>query len=93
MAKQTREEIVKNLILTGNLKEFRDIFLYVHRTDIASQMGINYTRFLNLVRNPKPLRFSEVYTLAHILNVPARNITDLIHQQIESEIGKKNKRR
>lgn len=91
MANQTREEIVKNLILTGNLKEFRDIFLYVTKTDIAKRMGINYTRFLSLVANPKPLRFAEVYSLAHMLDVPARQLADLVHNQIEGQSKGKKK--
>jgi len=89
MASEKRAEIVKNLIDKDALKEFQDIFLYVKKTDMARQLGINYTRFLNLVKNPKRLRYEETYTLAHILGVQARAISDLIHNQIDKPMKPK----
>ncbi len=88
MANDSRAEIVKDLISEGRLKTFEDIFLYLYKTDIAGKMGINYTRFLELVSNPKRLRYEETYSLARILGVTPRQISELIHNQIE---GKKKK--
>lgn len=85
MGTQKRQEIVKNLIEGGQITEFRDIFLYVTKTQVAKQLGIGYTRFIKLVKDPKPFRYREIYMLAAVLKVPARNISELIHNQIDKK--------
>jgi len=83
MAVDEKFKVAKELIESGNLKTFRDIFLYVPKTEIAKRLGINYTRFLNLVQNPKRLRYEETYSIANILQVQAKTISDLVHKQID----------
>jgi hypothetical protein len=76
---------VKNLIDTGNIKEFKSIFLYVYKTDVNKKTGGNYNRFLRFVKNPKLMTFKDVYNIAHALKVTPRQISDLIHNQIEGK--------
>jgi hypothetical protein len=92
MANNTRIKIAKDLIETGKLKSFQDIFIYASRTDIAKRMGINYTRFCTLVKNPKRFRYEETYSIAHIFQVSARAISELIHNQIDTRKPEKNKK-
>lgn len=83
MATDSRVEIVKNLIEEDRLRTFQDIFLYLPKTFVAKKMGIYYNRFLELVKNPKRFRMEEIYTIAGILGVTPRQISELIHRQIE----------
>ena len=83
MERDARLKIAKELIESGNLKTFRDIFLYVPKTEISRKLGINYTRFLTLVKNPKRLRYEETYSLARIFEVSVRTLSELIHNQVE----------
>jgi len=83
MAKESRKKIVKELITEKRLPTFAAIFDYLPKTEFSQTMGINYTRFLNLVKNPKRLRYEETISIAKILGVSPRLISELIHNQIE----------
>jgi len=54
-------------------------------------MGINYTRLRGLIQNPKKLRYEEAYLLAKILDVQARDISELIHNQLDTKKGDRPK--
>lgn len=85
MANDSRLTIVKNLILEERLPAFRDIFLYVPKTGLAKSLGINYTRFLKLTKDPRRFRYGEIILLARIIGVPALSLSKLIHNQIEGK--------
>ena len=84
MDQETQLIAVKNLIETGNLKEFKDIFLYVEKKFIYLKMGGNYGTFLNYILNPKKFRYEHTYRLATILNVTPQQISEIIHNQIDN---------
>jgi plasmid maintenance system antidote protein VapI len=83
--KEQRLTIIKDLIEGGYLKTFQDIFTHVTKTEVAKELGINYTRFLNLIEDPKKMRYEETYSLAGYLKVPAKEISNLIHAQIDAK--------
>lgn len=85
MATDSRLKIVKDLIRDGRLSAFANIFDYIPKTEISKQLGINYTRFLSLVKNPKRLRYEEAISIARILGVSPRQISELIHSQLEQK--------
>lgn len=78
-------EVARHLIEGGSIKAFSDIFKYLPRTAVAQKMGINYGRFLSLLKDPKGLRYTETYTLAKILKVQPSRLSEMIHYQIESK--------
>ena len=45
MVKHTRTDIIKPLIESGHIKEFRQIFIYVPKTAVAEDLGIHFNRF------------------------------------------------
>lgn len=83
MAKESRTKIAKSLIEKGEIATFSGIFDYVTKTEIAKSLGINYGRLLAMTDDPRPMRFSEVIFIAKILGVTPRQISDLVHNQIE----------
>lgn len=85
MAKESRVKIVKKLIEDKRLPAFANIFDYLPKTEFARSMGINYARFLSLVKNPKRLRYEEAIAIAKLIGVAPRLISDLIHNQIEAK--------
>lgn len=85
MAKVSRIKIIKSLIDDGRLLAFAEIFDYATKAEIAKAMGINYTRLLNLIKNPKKLKYEESISIAKILGVTGRQISDLVHNQIEGK--------
>ena len=85
MEQEAKVKIVKELIQEGKLVEFKDIFGYVHKKHIHTKTGMNYYRLLRVVKNPKLIKFEDIYSIARVLQVPARAISSLIHNQIESK--------
>lgn len=80
---------IKNLIETGNIKQLKEIFLYIKKKQLHSLMGINYNRFLRIIKNPKKFQFEDAYQIAIIFKVTPRQVSDLIHAQIDTENTKK----
>jgi hypothetical protein len=85
-------KIAKDLIESGTLKYFRDIFRDVPKTEISKRLGINYTRFREPIKNSKRLRYAETYSIPNIFQVPARTISELIHNQVETRKSDKSKK-
>lgn len=92
MEKEERLDIAKELIEAGRLKTFKDIFLYVSRTNVAKQLGFNYKRFLVLIKNPASFRYTDTIAIAALLKVPPIAISTLIHNQLEAKKPSKAKK-
>ena len=75
---------IKNLIETGNLKEFRDIFFYIEKKLIFLRLGGNYGTFLKYIDSPKYFRYEHTYRIASILNVTPTQVSTIIHNQIDN---------
>lgn len=84
MIQEEQRLAIKNLIDTGNIKKFKEIFMYVKKKQLHDQMGINYNRFLRIIKNPKKFQYEDSYHLANIFNVTPRQISDIIHNQIDN---------
>jgi uncharacterized protein (DUF111 family) len=84
MSKEQQVNTVRDLILEGRLSAFVDIFNYIDKKYIHQKTGMNYYRLLRNVKSPKGFTFEDCYNIARVLKVPARNIADLIMNQIEA---------
>lgn len=85
MIQEEQRFAIKNLIETGNIKQFKEIFLYIKKKQLHDQMGINYNRFLRIIKDPKRFQYEDAYQVASIFNVPPVKISQLIHEQIDSQ--------
>ena len=91
MNNDPRLKVVKDLIESGSIRTFADIFLYIHKTPISLKLGIKYARFLKLAKDPKRFRYEETASIAAIFQVSQRLISELVHNQMEiRKAGKKN---
>lgn len=91
MDQEIQLNAVKNLIETGNLKEFKDIFLYVEKKFIFLKLGGNYGTFLKYIESPKWFRYEHTYRLATILGVTPHQVSNIIHSQIDNSKGRRPK--
>jgi len=82
---EERINILKNLIESKFLTNFKDIFLYIPKTEASKRMGINYKTFVRNTGNPKKLRYEFTQSLAKIIDVPPISISQLIHNQIDTK--------
>ena len=90
--KDERYDIVKNLLDTGSIKEFRQIFLYIPKKIVYSDLGVNYSRFLELIKNTKRFRLEELITLASLFDVDPKTLIDLAYNQYLDDLKGKRKK-
>lgn len=75
---------VKEGIDKKSITHFYEIFFTLSKGDIAIEIQINKGRFRELVDDPSPLRMSEIYRIAKLLSVQPRQISELIHNQLDT---------
>jgi hypothetical protein len=75
-------QVAKELLEEGKIMTLEDIFNYVTRTFVSAELGMNYKRFIRLVRNPKTIKYSETISNANVFDVDPRLISVMIHNQI-----------
>jgi hypothetical protein len=81
MVRDKRYKAVKNLIDTGNIKSLHDIFDYVPKRVVYSDLGVNYTRFLALINNPDRFTLKELITMAGLFEVDPKTMVDIAYNQ------------
>jgi hypothetical protein len=80
--KDERYKIVQNMLLQKNLTVFSQIFLYIPRKVVCTDMGMNYARFISLIRHPADFRFKELIAMAVLFDIDAKELIDLAWEQI-----------
>jgi hypothetical protein len=92
MEKDPRYKVVKIMIETRHITEFKDIFNHVPKTIMAHDLGTNNNRMTRLITNVEQFTLAELYKISDLLDVDYKTIFTLAHQQhfgIEKR-GKKN---
>jgi hypothetical protein len=70
---------VMRLIESQKLRDFLEIFEIIPRSVINKDLGINYTRYNNLLKEVQGFKLKELYKLSRLLNVEEKVILDLAH--------------
>jgi hypothetical protein len=91
MERDKRYRITKNLILSGHLKEFREIFDSVPKTRVAKDMGTNYVRLNKLIDYLPGFTLKDFITISELIDVDLKIILDLVANQYAAD--KKSKRK
>jgi hypothetical protein len=92
MAKDYRYTAVKNLIMTGHIKTFKDIFNLLPYTTVAKDLGINNVRFAMLMDTLEGFSLRQLFKLADLMEIDSIHIFNLIyHQRAEQLKAKKRK--
>jgi hypothetical protein len=67
--KDLRIIAVKRVYDTGNIKAFKDIFVFIPRTVIAGALRINNNRFAKLIENPDKFKLGEIRKMAELFDI------------------------
>jgi hypothetical protein len=81
MAKDRRYAAVKNLITTGYIKSFRDIFDIIPKSVVARDLGMNNVRFTALMANVDKFLLKDIFLIASFIEVDEDIMMGLILQQ------------
>jgi hypothetical protein len=91
MAKDRRYNTVKNLILGGYIKTFSEIFDTIPKSVVAHDLGFNYVRMNNLIRDVERIIIKDLFKLASLIEIDEMDIMRLVYNQYSFD--KKNKRK
>ena len=81
MAKDHRYKTVKVLIESQIITEFNQIFLYIPKSVVADDMGINYSRFVKLIQQVELFRLKELIIMSGFFEVDGKAFIELAHSQ------------
>lgn len=84
--------ITKNLILSGHVKMFREIFDSVPKTRVAKDMGTNYVRLNKLIEYLPGLNIKDLISISELLDVDLKVVTDLVANQYAADKKSKKKK-
>lgn len=89
--KDKRYTIAKNLILTGHVKSFRDIFEIVPKSTVSRDLGMNYIRFFRLINNVNQFFLTDIFRIAALLEISNSEMVKIIYDQYEADQKRKFK--
>lgn len=81
MAKDHRYKTVRVLIESGIITEFNQIFLYIPKSVVSEDMGINYSRFVRLLQQVELFRLKELIMMSGFFEVDGKAFIELAHSQ------------
>lgn len=90
MSKDRRYIIVKNLISTGFIKSFHEIFTVLPKSIAARDLGMNNTRFSGLLKKVDDFLLKDIFLLASFLEIEDKILLDMVYQQYK--VAKKSKK-
>lgn len=76
-----RYDAVRVLFETGHIKSFRDIFLYIPKTTVYKDLGINFDRFVRAIDDPSIFRLKELKTIGELFGIDPKEIIDMAYEQ------------
>ncbi len=91
MIKDKRYNVVKNLIESGHITLFRQIFDILPKSVIYRDLGMNNTRFTNLMENVEHFLVNDLFRIADLIGVDKMKILELILSQYEIDNKKLGK--
>ncbi len=77
MKRDARYNLIKSLVRDGQIKSFLDIFIYVPKTIVATDLGKNYGRFADLLNKIDQFTFEEVFLIGRFCRLNAEEMIKL----------------
>lgn len=87
--KDPRFDTVKKLFKYGHITAFKDLFTHIPVSIMRSILHTNHYRMKRIRENPSELQYDEVATLATLIGIEHRVISELIEDFIEESKRKK----
>lgn len=81
MTKDKRYIIVKNLIESGHIKRFRDIFDVLPKSIIYKDLGMNNERFSNLMSHVELFLLNDLFRIADLIEVEKSKLLEIVYNQ------------
>ena len=84
MKKDERYEVVKDMIESGRITEFKHIFKYMPKTVMAHDLSTNTTRMTRLIDNVQEFTLEELYEISKLIEIDHLTIFRLLDKQFHN---------
>lgn len=91
--KDRRYMAVSVLINTGVIVNFRQIFQFIPRKVVYSDLGVNYGRFRRLLEHPDLFTLREITILGTFFKIDPRKMIEIVYSQYEEDKRNRTPRR
>lgn len=81
MTKDERYLGVKQLIESGHITEFKQIFTYLPKTVLAGDLGTNNNRMTRLINNVQEFTLEELDRISQLIDVSYDAVNTLVNNQ------------
>ncbi len=95
MVRDRRYKTIKNLIESGHITAFCEIFDTLPKSVLYQDLGINHTRFTKLLENVELFMLNDLFRIADLLDTDKTNIVELVLKQYDADnrLRKRSSRR
>ena len=76
-----RYSLIKRQVEYGEIKEFTDIFKFITKTQVATDLGKKTGTFTELMNNVQKFTFEEVFTIGSFFDVDEDTMVKLVMHQ------------
>ena len=83
MIKDKRYTVAKNLIESGHITLFRQIFDILPKSVVYRDLGMNNTRFTNLMENVEHFLVNDLFRIADLIGADKMKILEITLRQYE----------
>jgi hypothetical protein len=83
MQKDERYKAVKRLIEKSDVREFREVFKYIPKTMVATDLGIAPERFSERLHQVEKFYLKDMFAMARLFNVEDIKVLHLASTQYE----------
>lgn len=91
MVKDRRYKTIKNLIESGHISLFSEIFDTLPKSVLYKDLGINNTRFNNLLGKVEQFLLNDIFRIADLIETSRENVLKLILNQYEFDLKDQKK--
>ena len=91
MIKDDRYNLIKPMIESDRVRTFGDIFKYIPKTVVAKDLGMNVSRFSDLIKNLDKFRLEDLFHLAELCGLDPRDLFGLVTNEYELNKSKGEK--
>ena len=92
MVRDKRYTVVKNLIQSGHITLFSQIFDVVPKSVMYKDLGMNNARFTNLMENVELFVINDLFRIAALIDTDKMKVLEIIFNQYQVDNKKRPKK-
>lgn len=92
MEEEMRYLAVRALLEKGSIKVLSDIFAIVPKTNVVSELNMNYQSFVKKIDNPIRFTAHDMMQVADVLGITAEQFSSIIFNSIRENMKRSKKK-